>query len=152
MPPPLVPTVLSSSAAPCTLSELIRSKNVGSWNVDEATLDWKKTQRTRSTQATQNKMQRNAASIRRQKNRSRMYRYLCRFGLRLSTADEKFSLGSYIIIKETLMRGILRNTQELTPTFESAGPLSWTDSKQGVNSRVSRRTQMATTLVNFSLE
>ena len=41
-PPPLVPTALSSSAAPCTLSELIRSKNVGSWNVDEATLDWKK--------------------------------------------------------------------------------------------------------------
>ena len=42
MPPPLVPTALSSSAAPCTLPELIRSKNVGSWNVDEATLDWKK--------------------------------------------------------------------------------------------------------------
>ena len=41
-PPPLVPTALSSSAAPCTLPELIRSKNVGSWNVDEATLDWKK--------------------------------------------------------------------------------------------------------------
>ena len=38
-----IPTALSSSAAPCTLSELIRSKNVGSWNVDEATLDWKKT-------------------------------------------------------------------------------------------------------------
>ena len=81
-----------------------------------------------------------------------MYRYLCRFGLRLSTADEKFSLGSYIIIKETLMRGILRNTGELTPTFESAGPLSWTDSKQGVNSRVSRWTQKTTTLVNFSYE
>ena len=42
-PRPMVPTALSSSAAPCTLSELIRSKNVGSWNVDEATLDWKKT-------------------------------------------------------------------------------------------------------------
>ena len=41
-PPPMVPTALSSSAAPCTLPELIRSKNVGSWNVDEATLDWKK--------------------------------------------------------------------------------------------------------------